>query len=55
MGSAFDNVSFLVVEGREAQGGGGTLNFSAYIGSDPASTLHQKKKYQEFQIPQKNI
>ena len=29
------------------QGGGGTLNFSAYVGSGPASTLHPKK-YQEF-------
>ena len=28
-------------------GGGGTLIFSAYIGSDPASTVHPKK-YQEF-------
>ena len=36
-------------------GGGGTLNFSAYVGSDPASTLHHKKKYQEFQTPKKNI
>ena len=36
------------------QGGGGTLIFSAYVGSDPASTIHPKK-YQEFQAPQKNI
>ena len=35
-------------------GGGGTLIFSAYVGSDPASTIHPKK-YQEFQTPQKNI
>ena len=35
-------------------GGGGTLIFSAYVGSDPASTVHPKK-YQEFQAPQKNI
>ena len=38
-----------------SQGGGGTLIFSAYIGSDPASTVHPQKKYQEFQAPQKNI
>ena len=25
------------------RGGGGTLIFSAYVGSDPASTLHPKK------------
>ena len=25
-----------------AQGGGGTLIFSAYVGSDPASTVHPK-------------
>ena len=31
---------------------GGTLNVSAYVGSDPASTFHPKK-YQEFQAPQK--
>ena len=36
-------------------GGGGTLIFSAYVGSDPASALHPPKKYQEFQAPQKNI
>ena len=35
-------------------GEGGTLIFSAYVGSDPASTVHPKK-YQEFQAPQKNI
>ena len=29
-------------------GGGGTLIFSSYVGSGPASTLHPKK-YQEFQ------
>ena len=36
-------------------GGGGTLIFSPYVGSGPASTIHQKKKYQEFQALQKNI
>ena len=34
-------------------GGGSTLIFSAYVGSDPASTVHPKK-YQELQAPQKN-
>ena len=29
---------------------GGTLIFTAYVGSDPASTVHPKK-YQEFQAP----
>ena len=33
---------------------GGTLFFSAYVGSDPASTVHPKK-YQEFQAPQKYL
>ena len=40
--------------GAVIQGGGGTIIFSAYIGSDPASTVHPKK-YQEFQALQKNI
>ena len=31
---------------------GGTLNFSSYVGSGPASTLHPKK-YPKFQAPQK--
>ena len=31
-----------------------TLIFSAYVGSDPASTVHPQK-YQEFEAPQKNI
>ena len=30
----------------------GVLYFSAYVGSDPASTVHPKK-YQEFQAPPK--
>ena len=34
--------------------GGGTLIFSSYVGSDPASTVHPKK-HEEFQAPQKNI
>ena len=37
---------------RDPGGGGGTIIFSAYIGSDPASTVHPKK-YQEFQALQK--
>ena len=37
-----------------AQGGGGTLIFSTYVGSDPASTVHPKK-YQEFQAPKKKF
>ena len=36
-------------------GGGGTLSFSSYVGSDPAYTVHRKKKYQEFQATKKNI
>ena len=39
---------------RAQGGGGGTLIFSAYVGSDPASALYPKK-YQEIQAPQKNI
>ena len=31
---------------------GGTLIFSTYVGSDPASTVHPKI-YQEFQAPPK--
>ena len=36
--------------GLSPGGGGGTLIFSAYIGSDPASTVH-RQKYKEFQAP----
>ena len=39
----------------DTPGGGGTLNFSSYVGSGPASTLHPPNKYQEFQAPQKYI
>ena len=44
-------------------GGGGTLIFSAYVGSDPVSTVHPRKmseisstpkKYLIFCNPQKN-
>ena len=34
---------------------GGYSHFSSYIGSGPASTVHQKKTYQEFQVPQIDI
>ena len=37
------------------QGVGVHSFFSSYIGSGPATTIHQKKKYQEFQAPKKNI
>ena len=41
---------------KRPRGRGGNLFFSAYVGSDPASTVHpKKKKYQEFQTPQINI
>ena len=33
--------------------GRGTLIFSAYVGSDPASTPFTPKKYQKFQAPKK--
>ena len=33
----------------------GTLIFSSYVGSGQASTVHPKKKYQEYQAPPKNI
>ena len=33
---------------------GGTLFFSSYVGSGPASTAHPQK-YQEFQAPPKNF
>ena len=44
-------------EGKYTRGGGGggaTLVFSSFVGSDPASTVHPKK-YQVFQAPKKNI
>ena len=34
-------------------GGGGTLIFSAYVGSDPASTVHPKKNIRNFKHPKK--
>ena len=34
-------------------GGAGTLNFSAYVGSDPASTLHPPKNIRNFKHPKK--
>ena len=36
------------------QGGGGTLIFSAYVGSGPASTLKPSKNIRNFKHP-KNI
>ena len=48
----------LVVAGAvgwsAAQGGGGTLMFSSYVGSGPASYVHPKN-CKEFQASQKNI
>ena len=47
---------------KNPRGGGGTLNFSVYVGLGPASILHppknvknfkHPKKYQKFQQPQK--
>ena len=32
---------------------GGTLIFSAYVGSDPASTVHPPKNVRNFKHPQK--
>ena len=34
-------------------GGGGILIFSAYVGSDPASTVHPKKSIRNFKHPKK--
>ena len=49
------NVHDLVIVMRQSWGGGGgTLIFSSYVGSGPASTVHQKK-YQEFQAPPKKF
>ena len=39
--------------GAGTQGGGGYSNFSAYVGSDPASTVHQKKNIRNFKHPKK--
>ena len=33
--------------------GGGTLIFSAYVGSDPASALHPQKNIRNFKHPKK--
>ena len=35
------------------RGGGGTLIFSAYVGSDPASTVHPPKNIRNFKHPKK--
>ena len=45
----------------QGAGGGGTLIFSAYVGSDPASTVHPNQEFQALQkifeilATQKNI
>ena len=46
----WNNLAPIVVAAETPQGG--TLNFSSYVGSGPASTFHLKK-YQEFQAPKK--
>ena len=38
---------------REIRSQGGTLIFSAYVGSDPASTVHPKKNIRNFKHPKK--
>ena len=45
----FSNARFL--RSLSVRGGGGSLFFSACVGSSPASTFHPQK-YQEFQAPQ---
>ena len=47
------NICFVCVK-ETSPPQGDTLIVSAYVGSDPASTVHPKK-YQEYQAPQKNI
>ena len=42
------------MQSNQPQGGGGTIIFSSYVGSGPAST-RQPKKYQVFQAPQKYL
>ena len=41
------------ISGLYPRGGGGTLIFSAYVGSDPTSTLHRKKNIRNFKHPKK--
>ena len=53
-GPSETNSLFMYYKGRYFPRVGGTLNFSAYVGWDTASTLYPKK-YQEFQTPLKNI
>ena len=36
-------------------GGGGTLMFSSYVGSGPASTVHPQKKSGISSIPKKHL
>ena len=39
----------------KAQGGGGTLIYSAFVGSDPASTVHPPKKSGISSTPKKYL
>ena len=41
--SSTQNIKIADWDVKHAGGGGGTLIFSAYVGSDPASALHPKK------------
>ena len=41
------------MDGSQGGGGGGTLIFSAYVGSDPASTIHPQKNIRNFKHPKK--
>ena len=49
---ALMGIQYKCAEYSPPQGVGGALIFTAYVGSDQASTVHPKK-YQEFQAPQK--
>ena len=41
----------LKFEPRGGGGGGGYSNFSAYVGSEPASTVHPQKNIRNFKHP----
>ena len=47
--------SVVVMRQSWGGGGGGTLIFSSYVGLGPLSTVHPKKKHQEFQAPQREF
>ena len=52
------NLNDLVVVMQQSQGWGGTLIFSSYVGSGPASTVHPNKKKiknRNFKNPQKYL